>query len=137
MATLKVLPLDFWMNPNSFFWDEDEYEKVPESFNLIGRDGFYCRDGQAWFEVGGIGYLFTISNSVEKGVSHFKYSLRINDELILPEREVKAMTEILKISRDAAVKKAISKRLRDHNYAYSSRALYRNGRKTRIKLIGK
>lgn len=137
MSTLKVLPLDFWMNPNSFFWDESEYEKVPESFELIGRNGFYCRDGQAWFEVDGIGYLFTISNSIEKGVSHFKYCLRMNDELILPDREVNAMTEILKVSRDAAVKKAISKRLGEHIVAYQLRQTRRNARMTRIRLIGK
>lgn len=137
MATLKVLPLNFWMKPDSVFWDEDEYEKVPESLQLIGRDGFYCRDGKAWFEVGGVGYLYTTFNSIEKGVSYFKNSLRMNDELILPDREVQAMTEILKISRDATVKKAIAKRLRDHNNAYSLRATKRNARMTRIKLIGK
>ena len=99
---------------------------VPEGFRLIGRDGFYCYGEQVWWEYKGKGYLYGRSLNCRPD---FEYCLRVNDEAILIPREVAAMKTILKTTRDANVRKALSARLRLHEEAYELRRIRRGVRR--------
>jgi hypothetical protein len=119
MANLKVRSLQPVM---IYGVEESEFSEVPYDFPLIGRDGYYCRGEDVWFEYQGRGYLF---GKTLKARSYFEYELVINDEAILMEREVRAMETILKTSRDSNVRKAISERLRIHKEAFELRDIRR------------
>jgi hypothetical protein len=119
MANLKVRSLQPVM---IYGVEESEFSEVPYDFPLIGRDGYYCRGEDVWFEYQGRGYLF---GKTLKARPYFEYELVINDEAILMEREVRAMETILKTSRDSNVRKAISERLRIHKEAFELRDIRR------------
>ena len=125
---LKVRQLEFAMLDLIDDPDDQPFDRptpVPEGFGLIGRDGFYCYGEQVWWEYKGKGYLYGRSLNCRPD---FEYCLRVNDEAILIPREAKAMKEILKISRDANVRKALSARLRLHEEAYELRRIRRDVR---------
>jgi len=119
VANLKVLSL---MNVMIYGVELSEFSEVPKDFPLIGRDGYYCRGEDVWFEYQGRGYVF---GKTLKERSYFEYELVINDEAILMEREVRAMQTILKTTRDPNVRKVISKRLRMHEEAFELRDIRR------------
>ena len=104
----------------------DRPTPVPEGFRLIGRDGFYCYGKHVWWEYKGKGYLYGRSLNCRPD---FEYCLRVNDEAILIPREVAAMKTILKTTRDANVRKALSARLRLHEEAYELRRIRRGVRR--------
>lgn len=123
MSNLKVLPLENWQQQDH----EDLIEfnrEVPDNFQLIGRDGYYCYYDTVWFEYNGRGYF--AHSRMKNPKSHFVFDLKINDELILPEREAQAIRNVLKTSRDPKVKKVLWKRINRHDQAVSLRAVYRN-----------
>ena len=128
MANLKVRSLEHVM---IYGVEESEFSEVPKDFPLIGRDGYYCRGEDVWFEYQGRGYLF---GKTLKARSYFEYELVINDEAILMEREVRAMETILKTTRDATVKKALWARLNLHREALDLRNIRRQGKKQWIRI---
>ena len=119
MANLKVRSL---MNVMIYGVELSEFSEVPKDFPLIGRDGYYCRGEDVWFEYQGRGYVF---GKTLKERSYFEYELVIIDEAILMEREVRAMQTILKTTRDSNVRKVIFKRLRIHEEAFELRDIRR------------
>lgn len=125
MPKLKVLQLHWSMKTMVDYPDEQPHEKpdpVPENFPLVGRDGFYCRGEDVWWEYQGKGYLYSRTLK-ERAV--FDHKLAVNDDAILMQCEAAAMKTILKTTRDAAVKKALGARLRLHNDAVWFRQLRR------------
>ena len=91
MPKLKVKQLESSMIYLIDFPDEQPFEKpdpVPENFPLIGRDGFYCRGEDVWWEYKGKGYLY---GRTLKCRPDFVYDLTVNDEAILMKREANAM----------------------------------------------
>jgi hypothetical protein len=98
---------------------EEGYTEVPATFKLVGRDGYYCFGNDVWFETNGRGYRAYRGN--DKAREYFVYDITVNDEAILPTREVAAMEQVLKTCRDADVKKALHKRLRLHEAAWQIR----------------
>lgn len=125
MPKLKVKQLKSPMIYLIDFPDEQPFEKpdpVPENFPLIGRDGFYCRGEDVWWEYKGKGYLY---GRTLKCRPDFVYDLTVNDEAILMKREANAMKIILKTTRDATVRKTVSKRLRLHEEAVYLRNIKR------------
>lgn len=125
MPKLKVKQLESPMICLIDFPDEQPFEKpdpVPENFTLIGRDGFYCRGEDVWWEYKGKGYLY---GRTLKCRPDFVYDLTVNDEAILMKREANAMKTILKTTRDATVRKTVSKRLRLHEEAVYLRNIKR------------
>ena len=121
MAWLKVLSLTFSMK---YMVEESEHEltKVPDGFPLIGRDGYYCRGEDVWFEYQGCGYLF---HRTLKSRPDFEYALRVNDEAILMDREVLAMKTILKTARSGIIKNVLRERLNLHKEALYLRNIKR------------
>lgn len=125
MPKLKVKQLKSPMIYLIDFPDEQPFERpdpVPENFPLIGRDGFYCRGEDVWWEYKGKGYLY---GRTLKCRPDFVYDLTVNDEAILMKREANAMKIILKTTRDATVRKTVSKRLRLHEEAVYLRNIKR------------
>jgi hypothetical protein len=123
MPKLKVKPLEWYMERDHEDLIED-FTPLSEDYLLLGRDGFYCLNDLVWFEVNGVGY-HAYNFSLSKHREHFCYTLTVNDEAILPEREARAIEEVLKTSRDASVKKALRARLHLHNQAWHLRNTYR------------
>lgn len=132
MSNLKVKPLEFWQQR-----DHDElieyHPEVPDDFNLIGRDGFYCLHDTVWFEYEGRGYF--AFHGTDSPRAHFQYDLDINDEAILPHREAEAMVQVLKTCQDASVRKAIYSCLRRHEHALGLRTTYRTAMLTRRRIL--
>ena len=122
MACIKVLSLSSTMK---CMVEESEpgLTKVPDGFPLVGRDGYYCRGEDVWFEYQGCGYLY---HRTLKARPDFDYTLRVNDEAILMDREVLAMKTILKTTRSASIKKTLRERLNLHNEALCLRNIRRN-----------
>jgi hypothetical protein len=129
MANLKVRSL---MNGMIDGIEESEFSEVPYDFPLIGRNGYYCRGEDVWFEYQGRGYLF---GKTFKAKPYFQYDLVVNDEAILMEREARAMETILKTSRDSNVRKAISARLRIHEEASELRDIRRGGYRWKLEQL--
>lgn len=128
---LKVKQLDWYMKELSPPELEDQgYVLVDPTFPLIGRDGHYCRGEDVWFEVAGVGYVEKKKSALHPPRRYFCYSLTVNDDAILPKREVEAMAEVLKTSRDASVKKALQQRLRLHTEAAQLRETRRSARRS-------
>lgn len=133
MATLKVKQLEWYMKDSVEEMIEDGYYKpLPDTFKLIGRDGYYCRGNDVWFEHNGIGFAAYPNCSRMKARESFCYDLKVNDEAILPKREVEALRTILKTNRDGSLKKAIRTRLYTHESAVSIRE---TGRRARISAL--
>ena len=126
MPKLKVLQLHGFMKTMIDDPDKLPHEKpvpVPENFPLVGRDGFYCRGEDVWWEYRGKGYLY---GRTLKDRAIFDHKLAVNDDAILMQCEADAMKTILKTTRDAAVKKAVGARLQLHFQALDLRNLRRN-----------
>lgn len=126
MSKLKVLQLHRFMKSIIDNPHKHPHEKpvpVPENFSLVGRDGFYCRGEDVWWEYRGKGYLY---GHTLKERAVFTYKLAVNDDAILMQCEAAAMKTILKTTRDAAVKKAVGARLQLHLQALDLRNLRRN-----------
>lgn len=126
MPKLKVLQLHWYMKRMIDYPDQQPHEKpepVPENFPLVGRDGFYCRGEDVWWEYRGKGYLY---GRTLKDRAVFDHKLAVNDDAILMQCEAAAMRTILKTTRDAAVKKAVGARLQLHGEALYLRNLRRN-----------
>ena len=133
---LKVKPLEWYMeDKDAEDFAEEGYRSVADDFELVGRDGYYCRGNSVWFEVAGRGYIAYRNN--HKAREYFCYTFAVNDEAILPVREVEAMEQVLKTSRDSAVRKAISKRLNLHNASKERNNSIRRATMLRIKIIGR
>ena len=137
MSKLKVKPLEWYMEFEPEELAEEGYTPIEEDFELVGRDGYYCRGNDVWFEVDEVGYRAYPRSTKHMAREYFCYDLTINDEAILPAREVEAMKTVLKTSRDSRVKKAIHECLRKHEDAVSLRETGRNSKLMRIKIIGR
>ena len=137
MPKLKVKPLEWYMEYDPEELAEEGYTPLPDYFKLVGRDGYYCRGDFVWFEVDGVGYQ--AYPRAERGMArkYFCYDFEVNNEAILPEREVVAMNQVLKTCRDAQVKKAINRRLRLHENAIDLRDSGRRAALARIKILGR
>lgn len=137
MPKLKVKPLEWYMEYEPEELAEEGYTPLPAYFKLVGRDGYYCRGDFVWFEVDGVGYQ--AFPRAERGMArkYFCYDFEVNNEAILPEREVVAMNQVLKTCRDAQVKKAINRRLRLHENAIDLRDTGRRAKLVRIKILGR
>jgi hypothetical protein len=137
MPKLKVKPLEWYMEYEPEELAEEGYTPLPDYFKLVGRDGYYCRGDFVWFEVDGVGYQ--AFPRAERGMArkYFCYDFEVNNEAILPEREVTAMNQVLKTCRDAGVKKAINRRLRLHENAIDLRDTGRRAKLVRIKILGR
>lgn len=136
MPKLKVKPLEWYMQEDPEDLAEQGYTPLPADFELIGRDGYYCRGNDVWFEFEGVGYRAYPSSEQNKAREYFCYTLTVNDEAILPQREAVAMRLVLKTCRDATVKKAIRERLNVHEQAVQLKYTGRNARLSRIKILG-
>ena len=137
MPTLKVKPLEWYMQEDAEGLAEQGYTQTHDTFPLIGRDGYYCCDDNVWFEVDGKGYDAYPRTCRAKAREYFCYSLTHNDEAILTSREENAMREVLKITRDAAVRRVITKRLQLHTESLSLRETVRQAMKVRLRVLGK
>lgn len=147
MATLKVKPLEWYMEDKTHEeLLEDGYCEVSAEFPLVGRDGYYhCASwgegsqpelNATWFEVNGRGYHAYPTSTRKRAREYFCYNLTVNDEAILPEREVRAMRDVLKISRDRAVKQVLQARIRLHEEAWGLRNTGLRARLSRIRILG-
>lgn len=137
MPKLKVKPLEWYMENDPEELAEEGYTPLEDDFELVGRDGYYCRGEYVWFEVGGVGYR--AYPHAERGMArkYFCYDFEVNEESILPEREVEAMKTVLKTSRDSGVRKSIQACLRRHENALDLRETGRRAKLTRIKILGR
>lgn len=133
MPKLKVKPLEWYMQDDIEGLAEQGYVMIHPR---IGRDGYYCQGTDVWFEYDGRAYWAYPHSTKEKAKDYFCYTLKVNDEAILPKREVEAMKVVLKTCRDACVKKALYKRIRLHEEASQLRATGRDARLSRIRILG-
>ena len=134
MTRFKVLPLDSWMK-----WCD--YEEILEMgyTDVTLYEGLFHRDGQYydrklkiwWFEIGVMAY------SKPRGERMFEYELELADCEILPKREVDGIVAVLNITRDSAVKVALTRRLRQHTEASQLRDTGRRAIMSRIRILGK
>jgi hypothetical protein len=130
MPNLKVKKLEWYMP--KWVKDQDrDLKEVPDGFPLVGRDGYYCRGDEVWFEYQGRGYQ-TRTGPEER--EFFCYTLTVNDEAILMSREVEAIETVLATSRDANVKKALWARLNLHNEAFDLRNHIRQAQKQWLRI---
>lgn len=136
MPKLKVKPLEWYMQEDPEDLAEQGYVSLPWDFKLIGRDGYYCRGLDVWFEFKGRGYWAYTLATKQKAREYFCYTLTVNDEAILPQREVTAMREVLKITRDSVVRRAIRNRLQLHEQAQDLRRTGREARLCRMRILG-
>ena len=135
---LKVKPLEWYMEDYTAQDLADEgYVTVPADFNLVGRDGYYCRGNDVWFEVRGKGYWSYRKPNQHRGRDYFCYSFKVNDEKILPSREVEAMEQVLKTNRDSTVRKALTARLQLHYDSVQLRDTGRRAAMSRIRILGR
>ena len=132
MPKLKVRSLEFWQD-HDLEDLVDDFEEVPADFQLIGRDGYYCLGEAVWFEIAGRGF-FPYRYKRNQRAS-FSYVLTVNDEAILPNREVEAMRTVLKTTKIASVKKSIGAALRLHDEALSLRETGRHARMSMINFM--
>jgi hypothetical protein len=137
MPKLKVKPLEWYMENDPEELAEEGYTPLSKDFKLVGRDGYYCRGEYVWFEVGGVGYRAYPHAERGRARQYFCYDLTVNEESILPIREVEAMRTVLKTSRDSGVRKAIQACLRRHENALDLRETGRRAKMTRIKILGR
>lgn len=133
MPNLKVKPLEWYMQDDIEGLAEQGYVMIHPR---IGRDGYYCQGIDVWFEYDGRAYWAYPSLTKQKAKECFCYTLAVNDEAILPKREVEAMKVVLKTCRDAGVKKAIRKRLNLHEQALNQKYTGRNAQLSRIRILG-
>lgn len=133
MPNLKVKPLEWYMQDDIEGLAEQGYVMIHPR---IGRDGYYCQGIDVWFEYDGRAYWAYPSLTKQKAKECFCYTLAVNDEAILPKREVEAMKLVLKTCRDAGVKKAIRKRLNLHEQAVNQKYTGRNAQLSRIRILG-
>lgn len=133
MPNLKVKPLEWYMQDDIEGLAEQGYVMIHPR---IGRDGYYCQGIDVWFEYDGRAYWAYPSLTKQKAKECFCYTLAVNDEAILPKREVEAMKVVLKTCRDAGVKKAIRKRLNLHEQAVNQKYTGRNAQLSRIRILG-
>jgi hypothetical protein len=137
MPKLKVKPLEWYMESDPEYFIEDGFTPIEADFQLVGRDGYYCRGDDVWFEVGGVGYRAYPRAERGRARQYFCYDFEVNDEAILPIREVEAMKTVLKTSRDSGVRKSIQDCLRRHENALDLRETGRRAKLTRIKILGR
>jgi hypothetical protein len=90
-----------------------------------------------WFEVDGVGYQAYPRAEHGMARKYFCYDFEVNEESILPEREVQAMRTVLKTSRDSGVRKAIQNCLLRHENALDLRETGRRAKLMRIKILGR
>lgn len=131
MSTIKVKTFEWFDYFNEGF-DPDEwfgYNRYKEINPVFNRTGEYQNriTGDVWIEVDG--RAFVSETSIRDKRKAFNYTLQINDEKILTDREVKAMVELLNISRDSSVTKPIRERLYQHECAKQLREVGRSARK--------
>lgn len=131
MANLKVKPLEWYMMGDQEELFLEGYVPVPDTFELVGRDGYYCYLDFVWFEYQGVGYFAFPGFTSQKAREHFCYTITVNDEAILLQKEAEAMQTVLKTTRDSAVKKAIRQRLQLHRTALELRECRRDAAKPR------
>lgn len=136
MPSLKVKPLEWYHTCDLEALIDQGYTPLPESFPKVGRDGYYCLGDKVWFEYDGLAYEAFPKRPSVSARELFCYDLVVNDEAILPQREVDAMKELLGISRDPGVKKAVRKRLSLHERALGRRQTIRDARLARIRILG-
>lgn len=129
MPKLKVRPLEFWQDHDLEDLVED-FKEVPADFPLIGRNGYYCLGEAVWFEIDGRGFFPHKYQRNQR--ASFSYVLTVNDEAILPDKEVEAMRTVLKTTKNAGVKKSIHAALSLHDQALSLRE---TGRRARMSMI--
>jgi len=133
MPKLKVKPLEWYMQDDIEGLAEQGYVMIHPR---IGRDGYYCQGTDVWFEYDGRAYWAYPRSTKQKAKEYFCYTLTINDEAILPKREVEAMKVVLKTCRDSGVKKAIRERLNLHEQAVQLKSTGRRARLSRIQILG-
>ena len=119
MSKLKVKPLEWYMKEEHEDLLEDGYRVI--DFRLVGRDGYYCRGNNVWFEYNGQGYKAFPNATRKQAREYFCYDLTVNAEAILTQREVDAMQTVLDTVTDAAVRKALNARLRLHEQSVAIR----------------
>jgi hypothetical protein len=130
MPNLKVKELDWYMKRDlEEFREEGYYKPLPETFKLLGRNGYYCRGLDVWFEYNSVGYAAYPSFTRQQARESFCYDLTVNDEAILPNKEAEALRMVLKTSRDGNLNKMIRSKLYTHESAVSIRE---TGRRARI-----
>lgn len=136
MPKLKVKPLEWYHQAPKVLLYEDGYRTLgPEEYR-VGRDGYYCCGNDVWFEYEGEAYKAYPNATTHKAREYFCHSLTVNDEAILPQREVAAIKEVLKTSRDPSVRKALTKRLHLHADASSLRQCARGAVLARVRILG-
>lgn len=135
MPKLKVRPLEWYMQRDHEDLVETGYVPIPR-FLMIGRDGYYCYNNRVWFEYDSVGYLAYPQLTPERAAEYFCLTFTVNDEAILMPREVEAMRQVLKTTRDASVRKSLQARLRLHRDALSLRQCSRDARLARVRILG-
>jgi hypothetical protein len=124
---LKVKPLEWYMQKDHEDLIEEGYRLI--DFRPVGRDGYYCRGNNVWFEYEGRGYKAYPNATRKRAREYFCYDLTVNDEAILMPCEVEAMRTVLKTVKDAAVRKALYARVHLHEQALACRESRRGSAK--------
>lgn len=131
MPKLKVKPLEWYMKQDHEDLIEEGYRLI--DFRPVGRDGYYCRGNDVWFEFEGRGYNAYPTTTRKRAREYFCYDLTVNDEAILMCREVEAIRTVLATVKDAAVRKALFARVHLHEQAAQIRNSGRCARKLMLR----
>jgi hypothetical protein len=126
MPKLKVLSLEYYMREEELSLECGV--PVPDDFPLLGRDGYYCRGEDVWWESGGRGFKPKEYPGDASARSQFLYQLEHNLEAILSQREVEALETLVKVSRDGVFLKAAKQKLLKHQESVSIRETRRQTR---------
>jgi hypothetical protein len=126
MPKLKVLSLEYYMREEDLSLECGV--PVPDDFPLLGRDGYYCRGEDVWWESGGRGFKPKEYPGGASARSNFLHQLEHDLEAILSQKEVEALKTLVKLSRDGVFLKAAKQKLLRHSISASTRE---TGRRTR------
>lgn len=121
MGRIKVLPTELWMQRG--FREECGVEEIEPKFH---KDNQYLVGDDWWFEIEGRAFTYKDAKKRQGAVDQFKYQLSITDEAILDARELDAVTTILKVSRNARLKREAIRLWTQHDHAGSIRKLKRD-----------
>lgn len=119
---IKVLPLESWME-----WDsvEDCLSLYPTTAPTFHRPGIYRTPTQCWFEL-------VDGRAFEYPTADFDFALRLLEAERLTARQAAALQAVV---AQRLATKAQRQLLRDYEDHRQCRAVYRNSRKTAMRIL--
>lgn len=120
MGRIKVLPTEFWMAEE--YRDQCDVKEIAPVYH---RDNQYLVGDNWWFEIDGKAFTYDTKEQRNSAVKQFKYQLRVTDEAILNQRELEAITTIVRVSRNETLKREARTLLFHHRQAVSLREVRR------------